>query len=444
MSTGKRIASAVWLSPRWPVAAAAAAQRAAGLGALAGLLAAGVALAGGASGQRLYFFVPSARPGFPDWLRGPLHELGLTLTPPEGAHLLLAMWVCYLVALACARTLPVGAALGSVLVLHVVFFLAPPLFSADVFGYIDYSRLGQLHGLDPYTHGAAAAPGDPVTPFVRWHDVPSPYGPLFTGLGYPLAHVSIPLALWTYKAVAALASLGCAALTWLIARRAGREPLSATLFVGLNPLLLAYGVAGAHNDLLLGAVVLGGVALAVGGHERLAGAQLVLAAGLKASAGLALPFLLLGARRRGAVLTGALAGAAVVVVTAAALFGSHAFGFVAQLHGQQELVATHSVPSQVSRALGHPGLTAGVRLGATLFVAVSLTWLLWSTYRGMEWVAAAGWATLAVLVGTAWLTPWYIVWALPLAAVSGDRRLRAATLVFGTFVVVTRIRPYVS
>jgi alpha-1,6-mannosyltransferase len=426
-----------------PPRVAATAQRVAGLGALTGLVAAGFLLAAGATGQRLFFFIPSSSGGFPGWLRGPLSAVGLSLTPPQAARLLVVMGICYLVVLACARVLPARIAVSAVVALHVVFLLAPPLFSADVFGYIDYARLGVLHGLNPYTHGAAAAPHDAVTPFVRWHDIASPYGPLFTTLGYPLAHVSVPLALWIYKAIAALAGLACTGLTWVAARQAGREPLPATLFVGLNPLLLAYAVGGAHNDLLLTAVVLGAVTLAGAGHERLAGAQLALAAGLKASAGLVLPFLLLGARRRVSVLSGALAGAVLVAIPAVTLFGGHALGFVTQLNGQQGLVARGSVPSQISGLFGYPDLAPGVRLCATVFAATSVLWLLWRTYRGMNWVAAAGWATLAVLVGTAWLTPWYVVWALPLAAASGDRRLRNATLAFCAFIVTTRVQHYI-
>jgi hypothetical protein len=444
MSTVERAERIPLPGARLSASAVDAARRVAGLGALTVLLVAGLALAAGAAGQRLYFFVPSARGGLPDWLRGPLAGLGLTLSAPQGARLLVAMSVCYLVVLACARGVPARAALTAVVALHVAFLLAPPLFSADVFGYIDYARLGQLHGLSPYTHGAAAAPGDAVTPFVRWHDISSPYGPLFTAISYPLAHVSVPVALWICKSVAALGGLACAALTWLIARRAGRDPLPATLFVGLNPLLLAYGVGGAHNDLLLTAVVLGGVALAAGGRERASAAQLVLAAGLKASAGLMLPFLLLGARRRGAVLLGAVAGGALVVGVGMALFGRDAFGFVAQLAGQQHLVATRSVPSEVSRLLGQSGLAYGVRLGAGVFAMSSLAFLLWRTYRGMEWIAAAGWATLTVLVASAWLVPWYIVWALPLAAVSDDRRLRVATLALSAFIMVTIAQPNLS
>ena len=48
---------------------------------------------------------------------------------------------------------------------------------------------------------------------------------------------------------------------------------------------------------------------------------------------------------------------------------------------------------------------------------------LWRTARGADWRVAAGWSTLALLLSTAWLLPWYAIWPLPLAAVCGDRRL---------------------
>ena len=48
-------------------------------------------------------------------------------------------------------------------------------------------------------------------------------------------------------------------------------------------------------------------------------------------------------------------------------------------------------------------------------LAVLVTWLLVRTRRGADAVAMAGWATLALLLATAWLVPWYIAWLLPLA-----------------------------
>ena len=41
--------------------------------------------------------------------------------------------------------------------------------------------------------------------------------------------------------------------------------------------------------------------------------------------------------------------------------------------------------------------------------------LLWRTWRGYDWVAASGWALLAISVTSTWLLAWYILWPLPLA-----------------------------
>ena len=41
----------------------------------------------------------------------------------------------------------------------------------------------------------------------------------------------------------------------------------------------------------------------------------------------------------------------------------------------------------------------------------------------MDWIDAAGWATLAMLIASSSLLPWYVAWMLPLAALGRDRRL---------------------
>jgi alpha-1,6-mannosyltransferase len=439
MATAARAESPRTAGLRLPAAAAASI----GAVALAGLLAAAALLAVGGSAERRIWFVPSSgRGGMPGWLAGPFHGLGLVLQPATGALMLVAMFACYLVVLACARTGAISArtAIAAVIAAHVVFLLAPPLFSADVFGYVDYARLAVLHGLDPYTHGAAAAAHDPVVRFVRWHGVATPYGPLFTIASEPLAWLSVPVALWVCKALAAAASLGCVALVWRIAQRRGGSPVAAILFVGLNPLLLAYGVGGAHNDFLLMALGLGAILLVVEERDAAGGALGVLAVGVKASAGLLLPFLLLGAERSRRVLVGAAAAAAAVLAAAVAAFGGDALGFVAQLLEQQRFVAADSVPRRVAGWLGYDTLPSGLRLAFGVAFAAAVAWLLWATWRKrVDWIAAAGWATLALLLSTAWLVPWYVVWLLPLAAVARDRRLRGAALLLCVFIVVTRV-----
>jgi len=84
----------------------------------------------------------------------------------------------------------------------------------------------------------------------------------------------------------------------------------------------------------------------------------------------------------------------------------------------------------------------GAVLVAAGALVLGLVWLLWRVWRGADWLAATGWATLLVLVTSAWLLPWYVVWLLPLAAVAGGARLRIATLAFIALVVATHVARY--
>ena len=107
-------------------------------------------------------------------------------------------------------------------------------------------------------------------------------------------------------------------------------------------------------------------------------------------------------------------------------------------------LAFYSVPNQVGRLLGFGGLTLGIRLVAdAAFLAIVVVGLR-RAWRGGDWMAAAGWATFALVVTSAWLLPWYAVWLLPLAAMAGDTRLRAAALALTAYVVITRVTLWAS
>jgi alpha-1,6-mannosyltransferase len=346
---------------------------------------------------------------------------------------------CYLAVVALAGRLSPRIAIGAIVALHAAFMLAPPLLSADVFGYIDWARMGALHGLDPYSHGSLSLTHDEVFRYMTWHThLSSPYGPLFTVASYALAPLGVAASFWVLKAVAALASLAVVGLTWACARRLGCAPLPAAVFVGLNPLVLVWAVGGAHNDLIAMAMAMVAIYLALGARERAGAAVSVLAAAVKASTAVVLPFLIVGARRRRDALLGAVAGAALVAVTALIAFGGDAAGFVKSNGDQQNLVANSSVPNQVGSWLGLGGITPALRTLALAGVVVVVAWLLVRTWRGGDWVNAAGWATLALLIGSAWLMPWYVAWLLPLAALAASGRLTLATLAFCGYMVVMR------
>ena len=412
----------------------------AGAAALGGAVASAAVLAAGAAGARQRYFVPSSRNAFPDWLAGPLHPLGVALEPRTGALLLLALLGCWLAVVATARTLPARLVWGAVIAAHVALLLAPPLFSADLFGYVGYARLFAVHGIDPYLHGASAAPLDPVRPFVGWHGIATPYGPLFTVASTPLAAVSVPVALWACKLLAAAGSLLCVWLVARLARARGADVATAVAFFGLNPLLLAYEVGGGHNDTLPVALVLVALLLAAERRPAGAGASAALAAGVKASSALALPFVLLAAPRRWRALVGAAAGIALTAAVGLAAFGTSTLAVGRQLRQQQQFVAHNSVPRRVAELLGFDHLPDGLRLAAGALFAVAVALLLLAVWRRrLDALAGLGWATLALLLASAWMVPWYAVWLLPLAAVARSPALAAATVLLCAWLLAMQV-----
>ncbi|MEA2399453.1 MAG: alpha,6-mannosyltransferase [Thermoleophilaceae bacterium] len=378
--------------------------------------------------------------GSPHWLLGPLRFAGIPAAdgPLAGPLFYAGLWAAlllYAVVLLRAADVPRRAAIWAIVGLHALFLLAPPLLSQDVFSYIAYARLGAEHALDPYTHSPLAIPGDAVFPFAGSRAAKSVYGPGFTLLTYPLAGLGVPAALWTLKALAALSSLGVVALVWRAARRLGRDPLLPAMFVGLNPHLLVHDVGGAHNETMVVLLTTAGLLAFVSGRPRAGPAFATAAAGLKASAGLVVPYLVAAARPRWrAALAAAVAVAVGIGVLALAGFGTHALDALGLLSSNQDRTSRWSFPYKTAQLLAAvlPGNRLDyrdpVRALYGLAFAAAFVWTLLRTWRGADPLTMAGWGTLAVLVASAWLVPWYVLWLLPLAALASDRRLRWATV----------------
>jgi hypothetical protein len=376
--------------------------------------------------------------GSPDWLLGPFQPFGLSGASGSSAGPLLyaGMWVAlalYAVVLLRAADISRRTAIWTVAGLHVLFLLAPPLLSQDVFSYIAYARLGVEHGLSPYTHSPIDIPGDAVFGFAGSKSAVSVYGPAFTLLTYPLSPLGVAGAYWVLKVLAAAASLGVVALVWRTAERLGRDPVWPALFVGLSPLVLVHVVSAAHNEALVMLLVMAGVYAFVRGQPRAAGAWPTLAAGVKASAGLVLPYLVLGSRRLRSALIGVVAAAVLLLILGLAGFGTdvfQAFGLLSQNQGRSSRLA---FPYLVSELVGNRGV---VRALFGLAFATVAAWTLWRVWRrGADPIRMAGWATAAILVATAWLVPWYLLWLLPLAALATDRRLTLVTLALSGWVL---------
>jgi hypothetical protein len=394
----------------------------------------------------------------PDWLFGLLRPLGGewgdgALT---GTFTYVALWVAmvaYVGVLACSHAIGPRLALGSIAGIHLLFMLAPPLLSQDVFSYLSYARLGVLHDLNPYTHSPDAVPWDAAYPYSGSHDATSVYGPLFTLASYPLAKLSVPAAFWTLKAVMAAASMAIVLLVRRCARVLGRDPVFASLVVGLNPLVLVHVVGGAHNDALVVLLWLAAVTLVIErGRQPLTGALAGVLAGaataVKASAALVTPYLFLGARRRTALVLGGVLGAVVAVAASLPVFGFDALDAFVELGDNQDRTSRWSLPQRAADgiALVFGGSADSiVDFTRAVFAAgflVAIAYLLLRSWRSTEerdWLDAAGWATFALLVASAWLVPWYAIWLLPLAALSRSRALLVCSLVLCAYMLVIAV-----
>ncbi len=345
---------------------------------------------------------------------------------------------------------------GAILGLVAAFAVAPVLLSHDVYSYVDYARLGVVHGLDPYLHSPAAAPFDPAYAHVTWVDATSAYGPLFTLATYPLAWLPVAAAVAALKAAAALSVLGTAVLVARLAPARGAAPLPAAAFVALNPLVLLHVVGGAHNDGLAMLVTMVGVAAMLSAREAGAGAAFAAAFALKAPAAVAAPFALISAVRirhspqwRGVnigyafaeggsrFMLGAAGAVLAIGVAAYTAFGWHWLDALGLAGENQDRTSHMSIPIAFARLTGLD--PTAVRAAALALYATAFTYLLAWTWRGNDWLRAAAWASFALLLATAWLLPWYLIWTLPLVALSRDRPLQLLTLALTAYQLPARL-----
>ena len=131
-------------------------------------------------------------------------------------------------------------------------------------------------------------------------------------------------------------------------------------------------------------------------------------------------------------------GAALAIgVAGYAAFGWHWLDALTLVGGNQSKTSHLSVPSTLARLTGLG--KEPVRIAALTLYAALVAYLLAWTWRGNDWLRAAAWATLGLLLATAWLLPWYLIWPLPLVALSRDRKLIALTLILTAYQLGARL-----
>lgn len=382
------------------------------------------------------------RLSFPLSFAGPLAAVGPDIHLGGVIALFTVMCVCYAILVRLGARLPARAIVAAIIVLHVLMAIAPPVMTTDVFSYGAYGRMGPDYHLNPYVYGPWAIHYDHYYSYIgaKWWTTPTAYGPLFTGLSYLMAHLSILATTLAYKLLTVVCSLIAIAGVAKAAQRLGRDVAQATLFVGLNPVLVIYAVGGSHNDMLMMAALCWSIAALVAHRARTAGGLLVTAVGIKLTAGIMLPFALAARRgpagrtRLGGHQWRLLAGAVLVLlglgILSTILFGSGPLHLLSTLEVIQADGGKQSVPGFICWGLGFGDLAHGIVIALQAVCVITIIWLIVAVRRHrIDWITATGWACVALLVTSTYLLPWYVVWLLPFAALSDSVALRRTAIV---------------
>jgi hypothetical protein len=169
-------------------------------------------------------------------------------------------------------------------VYQVTLFLTPGLFTTDIFSYVMYGHISAIYDFNPYIYPPNYFPG-PLLDWIHpiWHDQPSVYGPLWTGIGWVMARLATPFdglvqtlddgtvlqvgymdQVFAYKLLMNVVQVINVALAWWLLGRVmrgrPRARLAAFVLFAWNPLMLFDAAGNAHNDALMVTLVLLGIA----------------------------------------------------------------------------------------------------------------------------------------------------------------------------------------
>lgn len=317
-----------------------------------------------------------------------------------------------------------------------------PLFSRDVYSYIGQGRV-MASGLNPYESGVSS-----IDNFFQlgadqlWAESPPPYGPVFLWLEQLVVTLSggnPDVAVLLFRAMCVLAVLACMWVVPRLARLHGVNPRRALWLTVANPLLLTNFVIAAHNDaIMLALALLGTYAAAVQRNWRggLIGTTLVtLSVAIKPITLVFLPFIgLLWAGRNASwprrfVVWALTLAYAVALLGIMGLVSGFGFGWVSAVSTPGTVYIWYApigLLGLFAQLVGDSwGLDGSAWMDAvhslgTLLAAGTAVVLMFvgrdgTIMRRLAW-SMAGFVLLAPIIQA-----WYVVWLIPLFAITGIR-----------------------
>ena len=322
-----------------------------------------------------------------------------------------------------------------IVALLAVAVVRAPTFPTDIPSYAADGRIVAHYHQNPYVVAPGRFPHDAL--FAGARDATAPYGPVFVGAAAVVAGAGGTHVLWyrlVYQGLAALAVAAALVLLW----RARRNS-AAIVLVGLHPVIAGTVVNGGHNDALLGLALLAAVLMAE--RDRVIGSAVVLSLAMlvKATAGLAVvPFAAWVAVKRGRrAALDVLAVCALLVVPVSLAVPGLARSVRSANVGLVTRTSVWNMYPLRAPLVARFGDGAVTQLG---LIGVGIAVFL--VVRGeRDLVDGVAGCLLAFLVVSAYVMPWYTVWALPVAALHPRHPYARLAAWQGTVVVTAFLLP---
>ncbi|MEH0109076.1 polyprenol phosphomannose-dependent alpha 1,6 mannosyltransferase MptB [Tersicoccus sp. MR15.9] len=330
-----------------------------------------------------------------------------------------------------------------------------PLFSRDVYSYIAQG-LVMVNGLDPYHDGVSSIEGF----FQRgadqlWSESPPPYGPLFLGIEQGIVTVTGANLEWSVMLFRLSSLIGILLCLWAVpklARLHGIDPTRALWLSVANPLFLTNFIAAAHNDALMIGLAVAGIYLTAVRRPILGIVLVTASVGIKPITIVFLPFLGLMWAGRGASWPRRIGYCAITGLISLALIGGAGvlnglgFGWIGALSTTGNVWIWYApvglIGLMVATGLNAFGLDGwgAATIVHTLGKVVGFLVVIWLFFVGNheKLIRRMTLAMAAVVVFSPMIQSWYVVWLLPLFAVTGvrdDWQVRALFLVMAFLMI---------
>ncbi|WP_258802442.1 polyprenol phosphomannose-dependent alpha 1,6 mannosyltransferase MptB [Pseudarthrobacter sp. NS4] len=330
-----------------------------------------------------------------------------------------------------------------------------PLFSRDVYAYIGQGRL-MVEGFNPYENGISALSNYfQLGADKMWTEAPVPYGQLFLWIEQFVVWVTDvqpEASVMLFRLVALAGILLCVIYVPKLAELHGVNPHRALWLTAANPLFLTNFIASVHNDALMIGLALAGLYYSATRRVVRGVVLVTLSIAVKPITILFLPFIgLLWAGRDAGwarkfafwAMTGGLSLGILILMSLVNGFG---FGWINGLSAPGSISIWYApvgligmVVASLANAFGLEGsVLAGWVFDAGKLLALGV--VAWQIFRGdydrLMRRLSLGLAAVVLLAPI--IQSWYVVWLIPLFAVTGirnDWQVKALYFVVSFFMI---------